>query len=123
VLPDLGELVPREVAAGGDRIDAVQPRTVATEDLRLALLGELGIAVSILELLADMEGTHRLDLVLRRPVEQAVGAPHDVVLSHVPEQLADDVRGRRGGAHQVPPRRAELRVQVLVRADARALHR
>ena len=95
------------------RRERVQP-----EDLALDLVGERRVAELLLELLADLEGAERLDLVLRRSVEHGVGAPEHVVLADV-ARAACRARARppRVG-EQRPPRRAELGVDVLVRPDA-----
>ena len=121
---EMFELVARELALGGDgHRHPVEPRAVLTQDLRLDLLGERRIPVPILELVGDVERAERLDLILRRAVEQAVGPPEHVVLTHVLKELSQHVRRLRRVPHDVPPGRAELRVHVLVGADARPSHR
>src|SRR5512134_1477920 len=104
LLPDLRELATGEVASRWNRLDAVEARRVQPEDLRLALLRELWVAVALLELLRDPERPERLDLRLGRPVEEAVGPPQDVVFADVLQQLAEHVVGLRRRPHQVPPR-------------------
>src|SRR5205823_4444089 len=103
----------------GDRLRPVQPGRVDSQHLPFDRLRQRRIPVAVLELLGDVERPEGLDLVLRRAVEDAVGSPYHVVLADVLQQLSQDVRGGDRRAHHVPPRRTELGVDVLVRADAR----
>jgi diketogulonate reductase-like aldo/keto reductase len=57
-------LLPGGAARGQRGIDAVQAGGVQPEDLGLHLGGELGVAVALLQLGADLEGPEGLDLVL-----------------------------------------------------------
>ena len=68
---------------------------VEAEDLGLDLRRQLRIAVHLLELRCDLEHTEGLDLRLRAAVEDAVGAPHHVVVAEVLEQFADQDAARR----------------------------
>src|SRR5881296_4142950 len=52
---------------------------VLPEDLRLDLVGELGVPVPLDELIGDLEFPKRLDLPLGVAPEGRVGTPHHVV--------------------------------------------
>src|SRR5204862_3425859 len=90
---DPAEVVASATASRGFCIDAVQARGVEPEDLRLHLVGELGIAELLTHPLRDLERTERVDHRPVRPVPDRVGAPDDVVLAEREEQLAEHVRG------------------------------
>ena len=121
--PDLLQVAAGELAPLRLRLDPVDPGAVQAQDLRLALAGQLRVAEALLELARDLERAEGLDLVLGSAVEDAVGAPQHVVLADVAEQLAEHVGGLRRVAHDRPPGRAELGVDVLVRPHPMSLHR
>src|SRR5207247_2752156 len=90
---------------------------------RLAQGRQGGVAVALLELGADAKRTERLDLIRRRAVEDAVGPPKDIVLADVAQQLPEHMRRLLRVAHDRPPRRSQLGVDVLVRTDTLLVHR
>src|SRR5882724_4761469 len=61
------------------RIDAVDFGGVQAEDLGLVLLGELGIAELLAQLVSDLEALEGFDDPLRRTPPQAIRSPDDVV--------------------------------------------
>src|SRR5918992_487097 len=120
---DVLEFTARELAWHRDRIDVVEVGTVQAENFALDLLRQLRIAITLLELVRNLERPHRLDLILWRAVEQTVRPPQNIVLADVLEQLSDRVTGLLRRTHHVPPRGAELRVHVLVGTDVGLPHR
>src|SRR5436309_5073884 len=72
---------------------------VRPEDLRLDLVGELGIAVTLDELIEDLELSEGVDLPLRVAPERRVGPPHHVVRPEVAQQ-----RPEQEGAVEGPAR-------------------
>ena len=119
-----GGSLARRAARLLDRVrDPEHPRCVESEDLRLALHRQLRIAEALLVLGGDLERTEGRDLILRRAVPDAVGAPHDVVLADGDQQLAEQMRGLVEVPHHAAPRRAELGVHVAARPDTCRLQR
>ena len=112
ILARLGDRVPLQRLLYLGSVDAVGTHGVAAEDLSLDGPGQRRVSETFLEFGADLEGTKRLDLVLRRAEPDGVGAPQDAVLAQVHEELAQNVRGLVGVAHHLAPRGAELGVHV-----------
>src|SRR6185503_3962420 len=96
VLPELGGAEP------------VHPGGIEAEDLRADFASDLRIAMPRPQSGSNLESAERLDLVLRRAVPDGVGAPENVVLPAMADQLAERVGGLLGLAHQEAPRAAEL---------------
>src|SRR5215475_4989693 len=119
----VGEPLARDAIAPGvlsdlRGADPVHLRRVEAEHLRADRRSDLRIAVLRAQLGRDLEGAERLDLILGRPVPDRVGAPEHVVLTAVPEELAEPVRGLLRVAHQKAPGAPELGVDVAPRRDA-----
>src|SRR6056297_1038369 len=106
------DLVAAEMVAQHVGFQSIRLQRIQAQDLSLDLRRQGRIAVAILEFLADLERSEGLDLVLWRAVPDRIGAPQDVVLAEVQQQLAQRVRGRVGVAHQEAPGRAEFGVDV-----------
>src|SRR5207245_9945974 len=73
-------------------LEPVEPRAVQAQDLALRGLVEMRVLPLVLDVVRDPRAPEGLDLPLRPPVPGRVGTEHDVVLTHVVEQLADQVR-------------------------------
>src|SRR5437762_4882456 len=87
---------------------------VQPEDLRLDLVGELRIPVTLDELIGDLELPERLDLPLRVTPQRRVGPPHHVVRPEVAQQRPEQVGAlERPARHRRRERRADLGVEVL----------
>jgi hypothetical protein len=76
---------------GADRVGAgrVQP-----EDLGAERRGDFRVAVPGAQLGRDLKGPKGLDLVLGRAVPNGVGAPENIVLPAILEELSERVRRR-----------------------------
>src|SRR6267142_4469630 len=107
--------------------DPVETRVVETDDLPLGGLGQLRVSpllpraprkrrtvpVDAREPVRDLEPPERLDLPLRRPVPDGVGAEYDAILAEVLERLAEQVGANAGERdHAGGEGGAQLRVYV-----------
>ena len=108
-------VIARKVLLQRRRVERIHLHGILAEYLALQRRRELGIAVLLAQLRGDLERAKRVDLVLRRAVPDAVGAPEHVVLADGLDELAQRVRRARRIAHQEAPGRAELGVDVRAR--------
>ena len=90
-------------APAGRRRDPEQLDRVGAEDPPLDLRRERRVAEALLERRRDLEGPERRDLILRRAVPDAVGAPQDAV---GPERRRAACRARGRPRRGRPSRRA-----------------
>src|SRR5688572_5992821 len=89
LLPGQRDLVARRVFPQLIGRELVWPRGVEPEYLGAQGGSDGRITVLRAQRLGDLEGTERLDLVLRRAVPDRIGAPEHIVLADVLEQFAD----------------------------------
>ncbi len=110
----LAELVGLDRLAALLGVDAEEAGGVEAEDLVLDRGGQLGVAVLVDQVGADLEAAHPGDLALRAAPPDRVGPPEDVVgagdLDHLAEHVHADDRGVHRGHVERP---AELEVDVL----------
>src|SRR5262244_1694941 len=75
----------------GRALEIPDPRRVETEDLRLDLVGERGIAVTLDQLIRDPELPEGVDLPLRVAPQARIRPPHDVIGTEVAQERAEHV--------------------------------
>src|SRR5258708_20151934 len=95
-------------------VDVPDARCILAEDLAADFVGDLRIAMTLDQLIGDLELAERLDLPLRIAPQQRVGAPQHVIRTEIAQQGADHVRALQRPAGDRPgERRADFPLQLF----------
>src|SRR5215471_2715453 len=111
------EPLPRDLVVGQVFLEhvfrnLVNAKRVASEDLRAESRRDPLVAVLVGELRGDLEAAEGLDLILGRAVPDRIRTPEHVVLPHVLDELAERMGRRIRIAHEEPPGRPQLGIDV-----------